>query len=232
MIALHASLLARRTGKPVRMIYDRHEDLSATTKRHPAVIHHRTGLTRDGRIVAQDIDLVLDGGAYTTLTPGRAVAGDDPRRRPVRRRQRPDPVARGRHEHAAQRRVPRVRGAAVGVRRRDAGQPGGRGPRDVAARAPPPERLPAGRRDADAAGARVRRRRARGARAGRRGVAVRAGPRPDRRGARRAGPRAPGRPAASASRWPGTAPGSRAPARRRWAPSRASSSPPTAGSGS
>jgi CO/xanthine dehydrogenase Mo-binding subunit len=69
MIALHAALLARRTGKPVRMIYDRHEDLSATTKRHPAVIHHRTGLTNDGRIVAQDIDLVLDGGAYTTLTP-------------------------------------------------------------------------------------------------------------------------------------------------------------------
>jgi CO/xanthine dehydrogenase Mo-binding subunit len=69
MIALHASLLARRTGRPVRMIYDRHEDLSATTKRHPAVIQHRTGLTRDGRIVAQDIDLVLDGGAYTTLTP-------------------------------------------------------------------------------------------------------------------------------------------------------------------
>jgi CO/xanthine dehydrogenase Mo-binding subunit len=69
MIALHASLLARRTGRPVRMIYDRHEDLSATTKRHPAIVHHRTGLTRDGRIVAQDIDLVLDGGAYTTLTP-------------------------------------------------------------------------------------------------------------------------------------------------------------------
>ncbi len=69
MIALHASLLARRTGRAVRMIYDRHEDLSATTKRHPAVVHHRTGLTRDGRIVAQDIDLVLDGGAYATLTP-------------------------------------------------------------------------------------------------------------------------------------------------------------------
>ncbi len=69
MIALHAALLARRTGRPVRMIYDRHEDLAATTKRHPAVITHRTGLTRDGRIVAQDIELILDGGAYTTLTP-------------------------------------------------------------------------------------------------------------------------------------------------------------------
>jgi CO/xanthine dehydrogenase Mo-binding subunit len=69
MIALHAALLARRTGRPVRMIYDRHEDLSATTKRHPAIVRHRTGLARDGRIVAQDIELVLDGGAYTTLTP-------------------------------------------------------------------------------------------------------------------------------------------------------------------
>jgi CO/xanthine dehydrogenase Mo-binding subunit len=69
MIALHAALLAGKVGKPVRMIYDRHEDLSATTKRHPAVIHHRTGVMRDGRLVAQEIDVVMDGGAYCTLTP-------------------------------------------------------------------------------------------------------------------------------------------------------------------
>jgi len=69
MIALHAALLARKVGKAVRMIYDRHEDLSATTKRHPAVIHHRTGVMRDGRLVAQEIDVVMDGGAYCTLTP-------------------------------------------------------------------------------------------------------------------------------------------------------------------
>lgn len=69
MIALHAALLARKVGRPVRMIYDRHEDLIATTKRHPAVIHHRTGVMRDGRLVAQEIDVVMDGGAYCTLTP-------------------------------------------------------------------------------------------------------------------------------------------------------------------
>jgi CO/xanthine dehydrogenase Mo-binding subunit len=69
LIALHAALLAGKLGKPVRMIYDRHEDLSATTKRHPAVIHHRTGVMRDGRLVAQEIDVVMDGGAYCTLTP-------------------------------------------------------------------------------------------------------------------------------------------------------------------
>jgi CO/xanthine dehydrogenase Mo-binding subunit len=69
MIGLHAALLARRTGRPVRMIYDRHEDLAATTKRHPAIVTHRTGVTVDGQVVAQDIELILDGGAYTTLTP-------------------------------------------------------------------------------------------------------------------------------------------------------------------
>ena len=69
MIALHAALLAGKVGKPVRMIYDRHEDLSATTKRHPAVVRHRTGVTRDGRLVAQEIEVVMDAGAYCTLSP-------------------------------------------------------------------------------------------------------------------------------------------------------------------
>ncbi|MEP7158972.1 MAG: xanthine dehydrogenase family protein molybdopterin-binding subunit [Chloroflexota bacterium] len=69
VIAVHAGMLALRVGKPVRMIYDRHEDLAATTKRHPAIMTHRTGVMRDGRLVAQDIDVVMDGGAYCTLTP-------------------------------------------------------------------------------------------------------------------------------------------------------------------
>jgi CO/xanthine dehydrogenase Mo-binding subunit len=69
IIALHAALLARKCRKPVRMIYDRHEDIAATTKRHPAIVTHRTGVKRDGTLVAQDIDVVMDGGAYCTLTP-------------------------------------------------------------------------------------------------------------------------------------------------------------------
>jgi CO/xanthine dehydrogenase Mo-binding subunit len=69
IIALHAALLARKSGKPVRMIYDRHEDLAATTKRHPAIVTHRTGVKLDGTLVAQDIEVVMDGGAYCTLTP-------------------------------------------------------------------------------------------------------------------------------------------------------------------
>src|ERR1051326_7620928 len=69
MVALHAALLALKCKRPVRMIYDRHEDIAATTKRHPAVVRHRTGITNDGRLVAQDIEVVMDGGAYCTLTP-------------------------------------------------------------------------------------------------------------------------------------------------------------------
>jgi CO/xanthine dehydrogenase Mo-binding subunit len=69
VIALHAALLAGKAGRPVRMIYDRHEDLAATTKRHPAIVRHRTGVTHDGRLIAQDIEVIMDGGAYCTLTP-------------------------------------------------------------------------------------------------------------------------------------------------------------------
>ena len=69
IVAVHAALLARKAGRPVRLIYDRHEDLAATTKRHPGVIRHRTGVRHDGTLLAQDIEIVLDGGAYCTLTP-------------------------------------------------------------------------------------------------------------------------------------------------------------------
>jgi len=68
MIAGHAALLALKSRRPVKLIYDRVEDLLATTKRHPAVIRHRTGVTRVGRLTAVDIDAVFDGGAYATLS--------------------------------------------------------------------------------------------------------------------------------------------------------------------
>jgi CO/xanthine dehydrogenase Mo-binding subunit len=68
-IALHAALLGLKSGRPVKLIYDRGEDMAATTKRHPALVRHRTGLARDGRLLAQDIEVVIDGGAYVTLSP-------------------------------------------------------------------------------------------------------------------------------------------------------------------
>lgn len=69
MIAGHAALLALKSGRPVKIIYDRVEDMIATTKRHPSIVRHRTGVSRDGRLVAMDIEVVLDGGAYVTLSP-------------------------------------------------------------------------------------------------------------------------------------------------------------------
>jgi CO/xanthine dehydrogenase Mo-binding subunit len=69
VVAIHAALLAQRVGKPVRMIYDRHEDLAATTKRHPAIVRYRTAVDADGDLIAQDIEVIMDGGAYCTLTP-------------------------------------------------------------------------------------------------------------------------------------------------------------------
>ncbi|MBI4669649.1 MAG: xanthine dehydrogenase family protein [Elusimicrobia bacterium] len=69
MLAGHAALLALKSGRPVKMIYDRHEDMLATTKRHPAIIRHKTGLAKDGKLTAQDIEIIMDAGAYITLSP-------------------------------------------------------------------------------------------------------------------------------------------------------------------
>lgn len=68
MLAGHACLLALKSGRPVKIIYDRVEDMIATTKRHPSIVKHRTGVMKDGRIVAMDVDVLLDGGAYSTLS--------------------------------------------------------------------------------------------------------------------------------------------------------------------
>ncbi|MGC2371396.1 MAG: xanthine dehydrogenase family protein molybdopterin-binding subunit [Candidatus Sulfotelmatobacter sp.] len=68
MIAAHAALLAMKSGKPVKIIYDRMEDMAATTKRHPSRTRHRTAVSRDGKILGGEIDFTIDGGAYATLS--------------------------------------------------------------------------------------------------------------------------------------------------------------------
>src|SRR5467141_101191 len=69
LIAGHAALLAWKSGLPVKMIYDRAEDMVATTKRHPSRTRHKTAVTKDGKLLAMEIDFVIDGGAYCTLSP-------------------------------------------------------------------------------------------------------------------------------------------------------------------
>jgi CO/xanthine dehydrogenase Mo-binding subunit len=68
MIAGHASLLAMKSGHPVKIVYDRLEDMAATTKRHPSRTRHRTAVSRTGQILGGEIDFTIDGGAYATLS--------------------------------------------------------------------------------------------------------------------------------------------------------------------
>ncbi len=69
LIAGHAALLAWKSGRPVKIVYDRAEDMVATTKRHPSKTKHRTAVSKDGKLLAMAIDFDIDGGAYCTLSP-------------------------------------------------------------------------------------------------------------------------------------------------------------------
>ena len=68
IIAGHAALLAMKSARPVKIIYDRTEDMTATTKRHPSRTRHRTAVSKDGKILGGEIDFTIDGGAYATLS--------------------------------------------------------------------------------------------------------------------------------------------------------------------
>ncbi len=69
LIAGHAALLSWKAGgRPVKMIYDRREDMLATPKRHPCRTRIKAGFKKDGTLIALDIDFLLDGGAYPTLS--------------------------------------------------------------------------------------------------------------------------------------------------------------------
>ena len=69
ILAIHAALLAEKADAPVKIVYDRSEDMAITTKRHPSWVRHRTAVDEAGRLLAMEIDVLLDGGAYVTLSP-------------------------------------------------------------------------------------------------------------------------------------------------------------------
>jgi len=58
------ALLSKKTGRPVKGVYTRTEEFIATTTRHPIIMDYKTGVTKDGKILAREVRLVLDGGAY------------------------------------------------------------------------------------------------------------------------------------------------------------------------
>lgn len=68
MLACHAALLAKKAKRPVKMVYDRSEDMTATTKRHPSHTRIKTAISPEGKLLAADIRFHLDAGAYATLS--------------------------------------------------------------------------------------------------------------------------------------------------------------------
>ncbi|MGZ2355842.1 molybdopterin-dependent oxidoreductase [Streptomyces sp. 372A] len=71
---IHACLLALRTGKPVKIVYNRFESFFGHVHRHPARLHYEHGATRDGKLTHMRCRIVLDGGAYASASP--AVVGN------------------------------------------------------------------------------------------------------------------------------------------------------------
>ncbi len=69
LIAGHSALLAWKSGHPVRIVYDREEDMVATTKRHPSRTRIKSAFDAEGHLLALDVDFVLDGGAFATMSP-------------------------------------------------------------------------------------------------------------------------------------------------------------------
>jgi len=64
-----AALLARKTGRPVKVTYTRPEEFRASPTRQSVIIHMRTGCTRDGVLTFRSVDALLDNGAYTSWGP-------------------------------------------------------------------------------------------------------------------------------------------------------------------
>lgn len=71
---IHACLLALRTGKPVKIVYNRFESFFGHVHRHPAKLTYEHGATRDGKLTHVKCRIVLDGGAYASASP--AVVGN------------------------------------------------------------------------------------------------------------------------------------------------------------
>ncbi|MFI2380327.1 xanthine dehydrogenase subunit D [Streptomyces sp. NPDC018964] len=71
---IHACLLALRTGRPVKIVYNRFESFFGHVHRHPAKLSYEHGATADGRLTHVKARIVLDGGAYASASP--AVVGN------------------------------------------------------------------------------------------------------------------------------------------------------------
>lgn len=64
-----AALLSKKAGRPVKVVYSRDEEFTAARRKHPITITMKTGVRKDGTILARQCRAILDGGAYCSLGP-------------------------------------------------------------------------------------------------------------------------------------------------------------------
>ena len=69
LVGARAALLARATGRPVKLVLSREESFLESYKRHPYRMRYRIGARRDGTLVAAHADILADGGAYASMSP-------------------------------------------------------------------------------------------------------------------------------------------------------------------
>ncbi|MEW6082279.1 MAG: molybdopterin cofactor-binding domain-containing protein [Bacillota bacterium] len=62
----YVCLLAAKTKRPVKMVLSREEEFCGTTVRHPYIVKYRSGVTKDGKIMARQVEIVSDSGAYVS----------------------------------------------------------------------------------------------------------------------------------------------------------------------
>ena len=67
ILACQTAVAAKKAGRPVRVIFERREDMEFTSKRHPSLCKYKAAV-KDGVVTAMDIDVLFNGGAYTTLS--------------------------------------------------------------------------------------------------------------------------------------------------------------------
>jgi CO/xanthine dehydrogenase Mo-binding subunit len=68
-VEIYLALLAKATGRPVRLCYTREDSFFGHGKRHPFTLTYRSGFTREGKITAMQVDMTADAGAYVYLSP-------------------------------------------------------------------------------------------------------------------------------------------------------------------
>ncbi|MFC1491259.1 xanthine dehydrogenase family protein molybdopterin-binding subunit [Nitrospinota bacterium] len=75
LLGAFLGLLTMRTGRPVRIAYTREESMAQCSKKHPFIMRYKTGATREGKLTAVDIEIIVDAGAYPTNSVGIALSG-------------------------------------------------------------------------------------------------------------------------------------------------------------